>query len=120
MSKTKKSKTLIPKTAEQCNVSEELAEDVIDFYYSELRKEMESLNTHRIRVPVLGTFIVSRPKLMKSIKRLDEILNSDKPEDFEKIKEFNLKGKLKEKQEKLLTRINKHRDEQEERKRTLE
>jgi len=120
MSKSKKSKTLIPKTAEQCNVSEELAEDVIDFYYSELRKEMESLNTHRIRVPVLGTFIVSRPKLIKSINRLTEILSGDKPEDFDKIEEFKLKDKTKEKQEELLTRINKHRNEQQERKRTME
>lgn len=120
MSRTKSSKELIPKTAKDCDVSEELAKDVIDFYYSSLRKEMENLHVHRIRVPVLGTFMVSRPKLIRSIERLTRILNEGKPEDFDKIQQYNLTGELKSKQQILLNKINSDYDEREKRRNSLE
>lgn len=119
MSKVTKSKSLIPKTAKDCKVSEELAEDVIDFYYSSLRKEMESLQVHRIRVPILGTFVVSRPKLIRSIERLTKILSEGKPEDFDKIQQYNLTGELKKRQEELLNKINTDYDEREQRRNSV-
>ena len=50
MLKSKRAKSLIPKSAKDCGVSEELTTDVVNFYYTRLRKEMESLNSHRIGV----------------------------------------------------------------------
>jgi hypothetical protein len=120
MSKVKKSKILIPKTAKNCNVSEELVEDIINFYYSELRKEMESLNSYRIRVPVLGTFIITESKLSKSVKRLTDYINRGKPDNFSEIEKYNSNIETKNKQEKLLTTLKTDKYEREQKRKSLE
>ena len=66
MSKANKAKKLIPKTAKDCKISEEMTEDIINFYYSELRKKMESLDHSSIGIPVLGTFKVSKPNVKEA------------------------------------------------------
>lgn len=105
MSKAKRAKTLIPKTASQCKLDEELVEDVIDFYYNRLRKKLESLEEHRIGVPVLGTFIARKSKLQRSVEYLTKLLTENKPEDFKKIERYNLDIKLRDKQQALLDKI---------------
>jgi len=55
----KKAKLLIPNLSKKINTSEEKINDVVNFYYSELRKKIESLEVDRIRIPRLGVFYVS-------------------------------------------------------------
>jgi len=119
MSKTKRSKELIPKTAKDCNVSEELVGDVVDFYYTELRKKMEGLEDVSIGVPVLGTFIVSKPKLKKSIEKISEMLSSDKPESFKLLKRYNLSTEIRDKQQRLLDKLEKENNERDSRKKNM-
>lgn len=120
MLKSKKAKTLIPKTAEECKVSEELATDVVNFYYTKLRKKMESLEEPRIGIPILGTFIISKPKLVRSISKLTRILSDDSPESFKKIKKYKLTEGMRDMQQNLLDKIEKDEQERERLKRDLE
>ena len=115
MSKANKAKKLIPKTAKDCEISEEMTEDIINFYYSELRKKMESLDHNSIGIPVLGTFKVSKPKITKSVKKLTEILSLDKPESFDKIRRFNITTEVRDKQKELLEKIQKEDEDRKQR-----
>ena len=119
MSKQKKAKELIPKTAKDCNVSEELVGDVVDFYYTELRKKMEALEDVSVGVPALGTFIVSKPKLKKSIKKITEMLSSDRPESFKLLKRYNLSTEIRDKQQRLFNKLEKEQDERDRRKKNM-
>jgi hypothetical protein len=120
MSKQRKAKALIPKTATDCNVSEELVGDVVDFYYTELRKKMEALEDVSIGVPALGTFSVSRPKLKKSIEKITEMLSSDGPESFKLLKRNNLSTEIRDKQQSLLNKLENEKNERDDRKKNME
>ena len=120
MSKQRRAKKLIPKTAKDCNVSEELVGDVVDFYYTELRKKMEALEDVSIGVPALGTFTVSKPKLKKSIEKITEMLSSDRPESFKLLKRYNLSTEIRDKQQSLLDKLETERNERDRRKEDLE
>lgn len=111
MLKSKKAKSLLPKTAKECKVSEEFATDVVDFYYTRLRKKIESLQEFRIGVPILGTFTVSKNKIKKSVDKLTKILTDGSPESFERIKKYKLTEEMRDMQQLLLNKIEK--DEQE-------
>lgn len=120
MLRSKKAKSLIPKTAKDCNASEELVGDVVDFYYTELRKKMENLEDTSIGVPSLGTFRVSRPKLAKSVQSITNLLSDSTPETFKLVKRFQLTTELRDKQQKLLDKLQKDKDERDQRKKDLE
>ena len=105
MPKSKKAKELIPKTAKECNVSDELATDVVNFYYTKLRKKMESLEEHRIGVPILGTFSISKVKLKKSIGHLTNILKDDTQVNFSKIRKYKISKSQLDMQQALLSSI---------------
>jgi len=121
MLKGKRAKKLIPKTAKQCSVSEELATDVVNFYYTKLRKKMEALQDHRIGVPVLGTFSISKPKLKNSIKKLTYLLIEGNTQvNFDKIRKYKLSKSQLELQQSLLEIIEKDEHERNQRKKDLE
>ena len=113
MLKSKRAKSLIPKSATDCNVSEELTTDIVNFYYTRLRKEMESLNSHRIGVPILGTFVVSKPKLKRSLEKLTTILTDGTPESFQKIKKYKLTEGMRDMQQDLMDKMIKDEQERE-------
>lgn len=108
----RKAKEIIPKLSKKLNLSEELVNDIIDFYYSELRKKIESLDVDRIRVPGLGVFYVSQNKLKTSIDTINYLMQSDKEKDFKTISRYNLNTTVLEKQNTLLTLIKNNSNEQ--------
>ncbi|HUS49960.1 MAG TPA: hypothetical protein VMZ91_07325 [Candidatus Paceibacterota bacterium] len=108
----KKAKELTPKLSKKLNLSEELVNDIIDFYYSELRKKIESLDVDRIRVPGLGVFYVSQNKLKTSIDTISYLMQSDKEKDFKTISKYNLNKTVLDKQIKLLELIKNNTHEQ--------
>lgn len=105
MSKAKKAKVLISKTAKQSNITDELAEDIIDFFYSQLVKKMENLEYTNLRVPMLGTFSISKKKLSDSVNTLTRLLDSNDQETFNKLRLYKIDDKLKEKQSLLLKKV---------------
>lgn len=108
-----RAKTLVNKTAEDLNVSPELVNDIVDFYYSELRSKMESLNHSRIRVSELGVFYMSEKKLETSINTLIHIIETAEPTTFKQIGVVNTKQNLLEQQQEALERVIKEREEYE-------
>ena len=72
----KKYKNFKENIAEEVGVHENVVEDFITFYYSHLRKNLSNLTYPRIFVDGLGTFVLRKQKLEKTIKRNKDILGN--------------------------------------------
>jgi hypothetical protein len=66
----KKSSILYKPVAEELNISETLVEDLISFYYKEIRFHLSSLSYPRINVEGLGHFVAKSFFIEKTIPRL--------------------------------------------------
>lgn len=117
--KTTKTKDLIPKTAAALNVEESLVKNVVDFFYTQLRKKMEALDEPRISVPVLGTFKVSKPKLERSIKHLTKQLETTSPETFNQLTKVKLSQSMIDHQQLMVNKIQKQYEETKKKKEDL-
>lgn len=115
-----KANKLVPKTAAKLNKSEDLVQDVVNFYYTAVRKCLESLEEPYIRIPSLGTFNVSKRKLGQSIEKLESMLEAKDKETFEKIKKYNITKEMCEKQKRLYNKITELTNERDQRKKDLE
>jgi hypothetical protein len=106
MSKATRAKSLIPKTAEELGKDPILVQDVVDFYYTNLRKMMHSFDYHRINVPFLGTFEIRKSRLEKLIRISDWVIKNEPADNFQKIKKHKQFEERIELGEKLLIKIN--------------
>lgn len=109
--KPTKAKTLIKKTAEELGVSEILVQDVVDFYYSTVRKKIESLEYPTIYLHHIGTLRLSRRKLQRSIDHLKKLLESNNQEDFKKVIKYNLTTEMLDQQVKSMNLCNNYYNE---------
>jgi len=66
----KKYNILYKPVAEELNISETLVEDLISFYYKEVRFHLSSLSHPRINVDGLGHFVAKSFFIEKTIPRL--------------------------------------------------
>tara|TARA_R100001440_G_scaffold34208_1_gene53187 strand:- start:28059 stop:28433 length:375 start_codon:yes stop_codon:yes gene_type:complete len=104
--KPKTYKTFYKDIAKECEVHENLVEEFVRFFYNKVRHELEELNNTRILLPNLGTFIIRKNRLEKSIKRHKDMLgNMEKTTYSGYGKHLPVKEKLI-KMEKALERIN--------------
>ena len=71
----KNSKHYIIPAAEELNVDSEIVEDLVSFYYSEVRKALTSLKSNNIMVEELGTFAFKRKELSKLKVKYENHLN---------------------------------------------
>lgn len=78
----KNSKHYILPTAEQLELDPQLVEDVVSFYYAQLRKALVDLKYHNIAVEELGTFKVAAGKLPKLIAKYTAHLSILNKESF--------------------------------------
>ena len=62
--------------AEEVGVHPNVVEDFVTFYYGRLRKNLSELTFPRIFVDGLGTFVLRKQKLEKTIKRNKDILGN--------------------------------------------
>ena len=81
----RKAKEFIPKTAENLNLSENLVEDVIDFYWQEIRKSLSSLKHQRVHVTNLGDFIIKHWKIDNKIDSLEKWEETNKQKGMQQI-----------------------------------
>ncbi len=95
--KPTKGKDLIKKTSVDLDLSEELVNDVVNFYYSTVAKKLESLEYPTLYLHGLGTLKLRMKKLKRDIKGLQKLLNSPHGEDFRKVIRYNLSTSLMEK-----------------------
>ena len=71
----KKYKEFIPIVAEESNVNQQLVNDLVNFYWKDIRKMLSGCEAHNIIVNGLGTFKI-RPWKIKQVKeRYEETIN---------------------------------------------
>lgn len=92
--KPTKGSSLVKKTADDLNLSEEKVKDIVDFYYTTVAKKLESLEYPTLYLHGLGTLRLSMRKLKRDIQGLKRLLNSSQGEDFRKVIRFNLSTEL--------------------------
>lgn len=68
----KKAKTLISEVASQTGCPENLVEDLMSFYWQEVRKALSSLKHQRIHITNLGDFIIKHWKMHEKIENLEK------------------------------------------------
>jgi hypothetical protein len=68
----KKAKDLIPEVASITNHSEQLVEDLVSFYWGEVRKNLSSLKYPRLHITNLGDFVVKHWKIDNKIEMLEK------------------------------------------------
>jgi nucleoid DNA-binding protein len=74
----KKANELYKSVAEDLNIEESLVEDLVDFMYKNLRKNLSNLTHPRINLDGLGQFVVKTKAVNKSIERITtNLLNHD-------------------------------------------
>lgn len=83
----KSHKQFIEPTAEDTGLNKMLVEDVVGFYYSEVRKMLNDMESINIKIIGLGTFKVKEKQLIKLKLRLKGHLEALKdPETFNQMR----------------------------------
>jgi len=70
----KKPKLLYKQLAEETNLNETLIDNIITFYYKEVRSEMSALNHTKIYIDGLGQFIVKSRTVDNLILKYERII----------------------------------------------
>lgn len=92
----KKAKTLYNEVATDLNLDENLVKDVLDFYWSSLRKQMTNLTSPRLDVINLGTFEIMPKTLQRCITAYEEYSKMPVPKTFTKYQAYSvIEGRLK-------------------------
>jgi hypothetical protein len=78
----KKANKLYKELTKEFEIQEDLAEDLIEFYYKSLRKKLSSLTDLRINVDGLGHFVIKIQKVKKSIPHYEKILKNHDTSTF--------------------------------------
>jgi hypothetical protein len=109
----KKSSKIYKIVSEDLNIQEKLVEDLVQFYYKELRKKMSTLSHTRINIEGLGHAMVKPQIVSKAIVRLEK---SVKNHDTSTYNAYHNKKSMEEKLVLLKNIIVKLQEEQEEKK----
>lgn len=81
----KKAKEFIPAIANKLNLSSNLIEDVINYYWQEVRKSLSGLKHNRIHVTNLGDFVTKHWKVDEKIKVLEQWEENNKQKGMQQI-----------------------------------
>ena len=81
----KKAKEFIPDIAKAIEVSEELVDAVVRFYWQEVRKSLSSLKHSRVHVTILGDFMVKHWKIDEKINRLEQWEESNRQKGLQQM-----------------------------------
>ena len=85
MLRPKKSKEYIPVVAEELSIPDKLVEDVINYYWQEVRKSLSSMKHSRIHISNLGDFVVKHWKLDEEIRFLERWEESNKQKGMQQM-----------------------------------
>jgi UDP-galactopyranose mutase len=83
----KKAKEFIPTTSKKVELDSLLVEDVVLFYWQEIRKNLSSLNHVRIHLSNLGDFTIKHWKLDEKLEYLSEWKDKNEQEGKQKMNE---------------------------------
>jgi nucleoid DNA-binding protein len=83
----KSHKIFIKPTAEELSVSETLVEDVVEFFYSDVRRTLNELKSFNVKIDNLGTFKIKEKELGKLKSKLEGHLKAlEDPESFNQMR----------------------------------
>ena len=85
MLRPRKAKTLIPDVAEQLNISSTIIEDVINYYWTEVRKNLSGLKHQRIHLTNLGDFTIKHWKIDDKIDMLERWEENNKQKGLQQM-----------------------------------
>lgn len=114
----KRPKKLYKELSEDLDISESMVDDIVSFYYKEVRKTLSSLDHLKVNLPGLGDFLLrttSVKSMIKKYKKYEQIFNNETFVNYhnKKMAEYKL-NKLTEAQvkiDKFLEERKKFRDE---------
>ena len=72
----RKPSTLYKALAEELLISEDLVEDIVQFYYKTLRLKLSNLDSPRINVEGLGHFVIKPVSVRNAIGRYSKVLDT--------------------------------------------
>lgn len=81
----KKAKLYIPDVASKLSVSEDLVEDVINFYWQEVRKSLSNLSHSRVHITNLGDFTIKHWKIDDRIQMLERWEENNKQKGLQQM-----------------------------------
>lgn len=94
----KKPSEIIKATAEEMNISETKVDDIVSFFYKELRRNLSDLTDCKIENPGLGYFLIRQLKVDNSITDINRQLDNIDTKSF---KGYHSKKTLEDKLKKL-------------------
>lgn len=80
----KKPKLIIKQVSEELDISESMIDDIVSFYYKQVRLNLSSLENLKINIPGLGDFIMRKELVKKLIKKQESFRNATDTETFSK------------------------------------
>jgi len=86
----KKSSKLYKEVSEELDLTEDLVQDFIEFYYKEIRRNLSDLLHPRVNVDGLGHFVAKTFVIRKSIPKYQKFLEVQSTETFSEY--FNKKN----------------------------
>jgi len=78
----KKPEIIIKEVAEQNDLAQSLVDDIVSFYYKEVRKKLSSLEDININLPGLGQFMIKRISIQKLVKKYENVINKYDSQTF--------------------------------------
>ena len=81
----RKAKEYIPQVANQLLIPEQTVEDIIRFYWQEVRKSLSSLKHPRIHITNLGDFTVKHWKIDEKVRMLERWEENNKQKGMQQI-----------------------------------
>ena len=81
----RRAKEFIPIVAEQLSLQSTLVEDVIDYYWEEIRKSLSGLKHQRVHLTNLGDFVIKDWKIDDKIAMLEKWEDNNKQKGIQQI-----------------------------------
>lgn len=78
----KKPEKIVKQVSEDLDLPETLVDDIISFYYKEIRKTLSSLEHIRIDVTGLGHFVIKRGSVSRMTKKYVNLMNKYDTQTF--------------------------------------
>jgi|TARA_R100000988_G_C3960360_1_gene145866 nucleoid DNA-binding protein len=100
--KPKSHKSFFEEVANEVGVHKDVVEDIIGFYYANIRKSLSNLSDTHVSVSNLGTFKLRKKRLEKNIKRNKDIIGNLEKMTYKGYDKYvPVKNKLKQMQDAL-------------------
>lgn len=91
----KKAREFYKLTAQELELNEELVKDILETYWSEVRKTLSEMRYHAVNVHNLGTFRIKDWKLKEAIVNYERILSYNDGKSFQKMAmRYSLEDKI--------------------------